>query len=120
MRVYGTLLEASAELFATEGDNKRLAYQTDVKPEVKEKVALAYDAANKKFRSSMTTFWQLEEIARLIFSNRVVEKMAVVKDAFNEMAVEVIQDNRKLDSLFETLRVKQEDLAKTIRTELEI
>jgi hypothetical protein len=120
MRVYGNLLEASAALFGAEGDLKRLGFQLDVKPEVREKRSLAYDEANKKFRSSMTVFWQLEEITRLIFSNTVVEKMKTVKDAFNEMAVEVIQDNRKLDSLFDALRVKQDDLAKTLRVELEI
>jgi hypothetical protein len=118
MRVYGRLQEASANLF--EAASYRDMAQHLTSQEVNAKAAQKHETAYKQFQAAMTTFWQLEEIARLIFSTKVYEKMDIVKRAFNKLAAALFEDNGKFDPLFEELRAKQEDLATTIRAELGI
>jgi hypothetical protein len=68
----------------------------------------------------MTQFWQLEQIAKLIFPRNVSEKMEIVKRAFGEYVGGIYGDDRKFIPLMDAIVAKQEELSKTIRAELPI
>ena len=82
MRAYGTLLQASLALFGVASDRNLFQHRLDVTNEMRDKSSEKHDVAYQKYQTAMTTFWQLEQIARLIFPQSICEKMAVVKDAF--------------------------------------
>ena len=120
MRAYGTLLQASLALFGVASDRNLFQHRLDVTNEMRDKSSEKHDVAYQKYQTAMTTFWQLEQIARLIFPQSICEKMAVVKDAFNEFTVETYQNNTKFTPLYDALVKKQEELSIAIKAELQI
>jgi hypothetical protein len=117
MKSYGTLLRASSELFAAKG----LANVSEVTgtQELKKQASEKWDLAYQKFSDAMTTFWQLEEIAKLFFPERIWAKMENTKNAFNKLVTETYENNLRFNPLYEELKVKQLELSSALRTELD-
>jgi hypothetical protein len=92
-------------------------------PERKKQWSEKHNVAYRSYSATVTIYWQLQEIARLVLSNDIVTKIRYVKEGFNSLTAEIIAEggvSPKFNALFDELQNKQEDLAKALRAELGI
>jgi hypothetical protein len=93
--------------------------------EDKRKIVDEKDEANYiNYSSAMTTYWQLQEISKLVFSMEVFERMEAVKNSFRALLAESIECegnvSHKFNDNFKLLKANQEDLSRRIKAELKI
>jgi hypothetical protein len=120
MRAYGTLLEACADLFRTGYRRpKNLVSDNIIDVDADQRKA-AWDTASDKFQAGLTTFWQLEQIARLIFPEAIWKQMDVLKKAFIAFRSGMYDDVSEFGNLYSDLENKQEVLSKRLKDELQI
>jgi hypothetical protein len=121
MKTYGTLLQTSIALLEAAVREER-AYETGDQDN-KRRMHAEYAAAYKEYAAAMAFFWQVEEIAKLIFSTEVAADLNTVKESFNAVVVRIVDNAREAarsDSLFKDLRKQQEALSRAIRGELDL
>ena len=120
MRAYGTLRESCGALFRSGyRRNQRLISDNIIDVTADEKKA-AWDAASDKFQAGLTTFWQLEQIARLVFPKSICVQMDAVKNAFVAFRTGMYDDITQFNDLYTDLEKKQEELSKSLKAELQI
>jgi len=108
-------------LFEAAGVARRAEVSVD--PERKDKARVGYDSANRTYDATMTIYWQVQEIARLVFSDTVFQRVKNVKQGFEALTAEMIAEggvSLKFNDLFDELQDKQKALAESMRAELEI
>jgi hypothetical protein len=119
MRMQGTLYETIGHLWQARDIHYRAELQNIKKDE--EAALASYNATLKVLNPIMTSFWQLEEVARLVFSASIYEKMETLKDIVNELLTEIaVYGERKVDKLFDAVIAQKSILAEAIRAELEM
>jgi hypothetical protein len=120
MRVYGTLLQASFALFQVAASRAILQHQPDLNNVMRQKSSDDWESAYKQFQDGMKTFWQLEQMARLIFPTNICNQMKIVKDAFQELVTKTYENTGAFDPLHKALEAKQQELSNAIKAELQI
>jgi hypothetical protein len=121
MKTYGTLLQTSIALFEAAVRDEVAFRKRD--EEEKKLTSAEYDAAYKEYSAAIAFFWQVEEIAKLIFSSDVAKAMKTVKDSFTALAVKIVDNATaaaSTESLFTDVYMNQTALSEAIRTELKL
>ena len=122
MRLFGNMLRAASRLSELEvyyvaiTDRKKDANKEDA-----DKIREEYGSAREVTLAHLTTYWQLEEVSRLVFSDNVQSRMAAVKNDYQKLTASIWAhevDNMKLGDGLKSLLAKQDALSKAIRIEL--
>jgi len=121
MRLFGSLLEGSRNVF--EAAIKKRQADAGGDPDSKAKASKQYEDSYVHFAAAMTMYWQQEEIAKLVFSAPISEKIGVLKRKFQALVAEYYQAggmSPRSEALYVELQAAKEELAKALRLELQI
>lgn len=120
MRAYGSLLEASYKLFDVSLNNPIKNLPDDIIDMNARDRDEKWKVASDKFQAHMTTLWQLEQIAKLIFSETIQKQIDSVKKSFNSLRDDVYENATNFLGAHGRLKAEQEKLSVAIKAELEI
>ncbi len=121
MRMFGTMQQAAVSFYDGMVAVNRLGNIVDPSEETRKEAREKYIAGNKQFQDGLTTLWQLEQVARVVFPTQVVhEKVGVLKRGFIGFRGGVTGDDRQFEPLLDAINLKQQDLADAIKAQLDI
>ena len=123
MRLYGSMLRSISQLWELTIYRDAIVDRTmDATKEHANKIEDEYMAARETTLTHLTSYWQLEEVCRLVFSEDVLKRMAAVKDEYKNLGDSIwaheMEKMEKLGSALDALDAKQDALSKSMREEL--
>ena len=120
MRLFGTMLRGVSQFWGTTVSYNAQNINEGPPKHVREE----WEAANEATETHVMTYWQLEEVCRLVFSENVRSRMADIKDEYQKLTTSILNEENyvkskaKLDKGLRALLAKQDALSNAIRTEL--
>jgi hypothetical protein len=123
MRLYGSMLRSISQLFEiTVYRDAIVDGKIEATKERAKQIEDEYQAARETTLTHLTTYWQLEEVCRLVFTDKVQKYMAAIKDEYKKTGDSIwaheMDDMKKLGRALEALSEKQDGLSKSMREEL--
>ena len=120
MRMQGKLSELAGRM-AEEMDN--LSKAESNKDSELMKISLTnFKLWQEMAKPVLTDLWQLEELARLAFSQNIYKQIAALRHSLDELMAAILMrvEGGQRDALFHEFKTKKSDIAKTIWHELEM
>ncbi|HEY7402806.1 MAG TPA: hypothetical protein VIB39_04755 [Candidatus Angelobacter sp.] len=124
MRLFGTMLRGASQLWemTTYYDAVVAEKRGGATKEQAQKFEEEWQAAREETLTHVTTYWQLEEVCRLVFSEAFRSCMAAVKDEYSQLTASIsahkVDSTEKLGKGLNALIAKQDVLSNALRSEL--
>jgi hypothetical protein len=123
MRLFGTMLRGASQLWEmTVYYHEVIDGKQDTNKGPAKNFMEEWAAAREATLTHETTYWQLEEVCRLVFSEKVRSCVAAVRDEYKQLTRSIlgneVESMAKLGKGLDALLATQDALSNAIRSEL--